>query len=78
MTFQLSEYFLFEKGGTKSLPKVFVHNNCELIYFLFYFIAFSQNRNEKQDSFYTAKHVSSWILVLGDAVRPSITENIAR
>jgi hypothetical protein len=29
MTVQLSEYFLFEKGGTESLPKVFLHGNCE-------------------------------------------------
>jgi hypothetical protein len=33
MTVQLSEYFLFEKGGTESLPKVFLHDNCEQIFF---------------------------------------------
>jgi hypothetical protein len=29
MTVQLSEYFLFEKGETESLPKVILHDNCE-------------------------------------------------
>jgi hypothetical protein len=36
MTVQLSEYFLFEKGGTESLPEVFLHDNCEQIYLLFF------------------------------------------
>ncbi len=34
MTVQLSENYLFEKGGTESLPDVFLHDNCELICFL--------------------------------------------
>ncbi len=59
MTVQLSDYFSFEKGGTESLPNVFVHDNCEQIYFYFYFLPSNKKRDEKRDSFYTAKRVYS-------------------
>jgi hypothetical protein len=35
MTVQLSEYFLFGKSGIESLPEVFLHDNCEQIFFVF-------------------------------------------
>jgi hypothetical protein len=56
MTVQLSEYFSFEKGGTESLPEVFLHDNCDKIYFIL--LPSHKKRNEKRDSFYTAKRVS--------------------
>jgi len=45
------------RTGTESLPKVFLHDNCEQI--SFFFCLSQKGRNEKWDSFYTAKRVSS-------------------
>jgi hypothetical protein len=41
------------RSGTESLPKVFLHDNCEQIYIII-FLPFSKKRNKKRDSFYTA------------------------
>jgi len=47
------------RSGTESLPKVFLHYNCEQISFIIFFAFLKKGRNEKRDSFYTAKRVSS-------------------
>jgi hypothetical protein len=58
MTVQVLENASGTRSGTESLPKVFLHDNCEQI--SYYFFRLSQKgRNEKRDSFYTAKRVSS-------------------
>jgi hypothetical protein len=46
-------------SGTESLTKVFLHGNCEQISFIIFFRLSQKGRNEKRDSFYTAKRVSS-------------------
>jgi len=46
------------RSGTESLPKVFLHDNCEQISYNFFRLS-QKGRNEKWDSFYAAKRVSS-------------------
>ena len=46
------------RSGTESLPEVFLHDNCEQILCNFFCLS-QKGRNEKWDSFYTAKSVSS-------------------
>ncbi len=42
------------RSGTESLPEVFLHDNCEQIYYHYFFCLSQKRRNEKQDSFYIA------------------------
>ncbi len=42
------------RSGTESLPKEFLHDNCEQIYYHYFFRLSQRRRNEKRDSFYTA------------------------
>ena len=57
-TVQVLENASGTRSGTESLPKVFFHDNCEQISYNFFRLS-QKGRNEKQDSFYTAKRVSS-------------------
>ena len=55
MTVQLSEYFLFKKGGAESFPTVFLHNNCEQIYFTIFLP--SPNKEMRSGTHFTQQSV---------------------
>jgi hypothetical protein len=54
MTVQVLENTPGTRSGTESLPEKFLHNNCEQIYYHYFFHLSQKRRNEKRDSFYTA------------------------
>jgi len=58
------------RSGTESLPKVFLHDNCEQISYIFFRLS-QKGRNEKRDSFYTAKRDSS-VHSCRDETRPAV------
>ncbi len=49
----------FFSVGLKVRPELFIHDICERIFCKHCFLVFAQKRNEKQDSFMTARRVSS-------------------
>ncbi len=51
-----------KRSRTESLPKVFLQDNYEQIYFILLFCLSHKKRNEKWDSSYTAICVSSWYI----------------
>jgi hypothetical protein len=57
-TLQVLENTPEKRSGPESLPKVFLHDNCEQINFILLF-CLSHKKNEKEDSSCTAKCVSS-------------------
>ncbi len=57
-TFRSSTVWVLEntpgtRSGTESLPEEFLHNNCEQIYYHYFFRLSQKRRNEKRDSIYT-------------------------
>ncbi len=57
------------RSGTESLPEEFLHDNCEQIYYHYFFRLSQKRRNEKRDSFYTANVflpvcIKNWFTIL--------------